>query len=130
MKKPIMLWMFGIIAMIFYLYSILLILCFSFAGAHFAIYVPIALIVFILFVASIIGLFRLKRWGRNLFIAFTVIINYLLLYLSGTIGSEHKSIIEISIGHFKFNTWDIVILFFSLALLTYLFSPSTRKLFK
>jgi len=85
--------------------------------------------VLIVFIASVIGLFSLKRLWRNIFIAVVLLSNLIFLWFGAIVGSEHKEAVEIVVGSLRFYTLDILEFIFLLAFIVYFFLPSTRRLF-
>lgn len=74
----------------------------------------------ILFIYSIIGLFNLKRWGRNIFVVMTLLLSLGLLYVY---------LFELRWKYIKLEAWLILFMAFIPTFLIYFSLPSTRALF-
>lgn len=117
MKRPISLWIFAIGAIITDLLSgaILFGMLIMPAQAFFwNQFVAGASLLLLLFVSSVIGLFKLKKWGRNIFVSLTLIIDCILIWFFA----------EISL------LLSIILITFILSFIVYFLHPSVRKLFK
>lgn len=125
MRRPISLWIFGIGGIITDLFSgaIFFMMFLMPAQAFFWNgFVSIILLLLLLLFISIIGLFRLKNWGKNIFVTITLIMNSLLILFETYLVLRTRSIDLLVVI-------DIILILFIISFIIYFSLPSTRKLF-
>jgi len=118
MKRPISLWIFGITGVVANISSgiIFFLMFYMSARAFFwSKFIIITLLLLLMLIITAIGLFSLKRWGRNIFSVFTIIIN--------------SSIIVLLSRLMVFPVINIVLIVFLICFVVYFLKPSTRRLF-
>ncbi|MCG2714583.1 MAG: hypothetical protein L6308_07085 [Candidatus Omnitrophica bacterium] len=115
MKRPISLWVFGIGGVITNILGgiILFLMLYMPIGAFFMIqFLATTCLLILLLIISTIALFKLKKWGRNIFIVFTLILNIILIWYL-----------------LYFSLLTIAVIIFLICFVVYFFKPSTRALF-
>jgi Zn-dependent protease with chaperone function len=75
-----------------------------------------------LFISSIVGLCRLKKWAYWVFFIMTMVSALFLLYIYIYIYSFTKK-------HFVLNFYQVSLLIFSVSFIIYFLIPSTRRMF-
>lgn len=119
MKRPISLWIISILGIITDIFSGAII-CMGLimpAQAFFwNQFIAITLLLLLLFIVSIIGLFKLKKWGRNIFVTLTLIMNLSMVVLLSRLNIFH--------------ILNTIFIFFILSFSIYFLHPSVRRLFK
>jgi hypothetical protein len=78
-------------------------------------FIVITLLLLLLLFISIIGLFRLKRWGKNTFVVITIIMNLSIILLLSKLNI--------------FAVINVFLIIFVFSFLFYFLKPSTLKLF-
>ncbi len=83
-------------------------------------YLCTIIILSVLFIASVTGLCKHKRWGYNIFVALTLVFNFPLVLM------DIKYLIK---GYINLGIPQIFLMVFFLTFTIYFLKPSTRKLF-
>jgi len=124
MKRPIGLWIFGIAAIAIDCFIVYLFfpvfamltqyhLAMLLGNNYYYVFYSILLLLSVFVLIVIGGLLRLKRWGYNLFIIITLILNlFSAFYLMALPGA------------------NIIVIIFLSCFMVYFLKPSTRELFK
>lgn len=89
MRRPIGFWIFSILGIITNLIAgLILIMMFIMPAQAFfwAGFLIISIALLVTFIISFIGLVRLRKWGRNIFLIFTFIMNSCLIILFSNLG--------------------------------------------
>ena len=118
MKRPISLWIFGIGGVIINVFggAILFLMLYMPLGAFFMVqFLTITALLILLLIASGIALFRLKKWGRNIIIVITIIMNLFIIIL----------LTDLKI----FPIVNISVIIFLICFIFYFLKSSTRELF-
>ncbi len=118
MKIPISLWLFGIVGVItniisgvifyppFYIYTQLSFFVWVAFLVIAGLFIPFQIVLYI-------GILKLQKWARNIFVIITLVMNSLLILL-------------LLLGSFFL---AVIIIAFLVCFIMYFFEPSTRKLF-
>ena len=119
MKRPISLWIFGIGGMITNIFSgiIFYLVFYLYTQLYLLLWIifPIIAGLFILsVVVSYIGMLRLKKWGRNIFVIITLIMNSLMILL---------------LPRLEFLLMRAILTVFTISFVFYFLKPSTREMF-
>ncbi len=90
-------------------------------GADFPLlYFSTVVLTLVLFIASIIGLFYLKRWARNIFVSITLFLSWGLLDVY---------LFQLRSKYIKLGIWLVLFIVFIPVFVIYFLLPSTRRLF-
>lgn len=126
MKRPISLWVFGIggvvtnavFAVFFYPLFYMFTQLYLFTWIIFLI---LAVLFFPVLIISFIAMLKLKRWGRNIFITMTLIINWSIILFS--------TVTILTSGMTDFLKIGIILIVFIISFMVYFLKPSTKALF-
>ena len=116
-KIPGTLWMFGILAIISDLFAgTILFMMLAMPAQAFSCFTPfigVTALLLLFLIISTVGVFKLKRWGRNIFVSLTLIMSCFLFWF------------------FLFNLLlNILLSIYIISFTFYFLNPSTRKMFK
>ncbi|MFA6358366.1 MAG: hypothetical protein WCY09_06885 [Candidatus Omnitrophota bacterium] len=115
MKKPVSLWMFGIGGIITDILGggLLFLMLYMPVGAYFMVQLlVVTCLLILLLVMSTVALFKLKKWGKNIFVVLTLILNIVLIW-----------------GLLHFSLMSIFVIIFIFCFMVYFLKPEVRKLF-
>jgi hypothetical protein len=124
MRIPIGFWIFAILGIISnfvsgaLLYMMLMMPAFAFFPYPF---IAAVLFLLTLFIISIIGLFKLKKWGRNIFVTITTLLNVIVVSIFTILSLGSKSL------YLLVPAVALTVCFFVSVL--YFFRPSVKELF-
>lgn len=126
MKRPISLWVFGIGGVVtnavfaVFLYPLFYMFT-QFYLFTWIIFLILAALFFPVLIISFIAMLKLKRWGRNIFITMTLIINWSIILFS--------TVTILSSGITDFLNIGIILMVFIISFMVYFLKPSTKALF-
>jgi hypothetical protein len=124
MKTPISLWVFGMVGIITNVFLAvsfypLLYMFTQFYLFTWIIFLILAVLFYPVLVASLIAMLKLKKWGRNIFVNITIVVNcFVVLFLTIMLP-----------GSVDFLNLDILLTVFVISFAVYFLKPSTRALF-
>ena len=124
MKTPISLWVFGMVGIITNVFLAvsfypLLYMFTQFYLFTWIIFLILAVLFYPVLVASLIAMLKLKKWGRNIFVTITIVVNcFVVLFLTIMLP-----------GSVDFLNLDILLTVFVISFAVYFLKPSTRALF-
>ncbi len=127
MKRPIGLWIFWLLGMIIniilgFIFYPLLYMFTQLILFLWITYLIIVALFFPLLIIASIGLLKLRRWGRNIFITITLTMNLPTILLLTALSLKSRLL--------DFFILDIILIFFTILFSIYFFRPSVRSLFK
>jgi hypothetical protein len=124
MKTPISLWVFGMVGIITNVFLAvsfypLLYMFTQFYLFTWIIFLILAVLFYPVLVASLIAMLKLRKWGRNIFVTITIVVNcFVVLFLTIMLP-----------GSVDFLNLDILLTVFVISFAVYFLKPSTRALF-
>lgn len=131
MKRPISLWIFGIMAIsvnfyIGYLFlpAFMMLIQYHLAmllgNNYYNVFYSLLFLLSICILALLAGLFRLKKWAYYIFVALTLLLNFLMFFIH--VGN----LID---GQFNLRIFSLILIISTVCFIIYFLKPSTRRLF-
>ncbi|MFA5149451.1 MAG: hypothetical protein WC937_04370 [Candidatus Omnitrophota bacterium] len=126
MKRLVSLWVFGIggvvtdAVFVVFFYPLFYILAQSYLFTW-IVFLTLVVLLFPVLIVSFVAMLRLKKWGRNIFISMTLIINFfVILFTTAMILTSRTT---------NFLNIVIILVIFIILFIVYFLKPSTMALF-